>query len=120
VTVQLISYMTLEYTKPPIVSVRETNVTWPLAWAGSCLFVAQRLLFGRAQYTAGSKKVRFAALSNEIFKMSGVNMVRPNHGSEAIESLSPPVLKGNRIKISAKWVPARSNHIIDSPLGGHC
>ena len=53
-------------------------------------FVAGHLFFGCAQYAAGSKKVRFPALSNEIFEMSGVNMIRPNHGGEAIESPSPP------------------------------
>jgi hypothetical protein len=58
----------------------------PLALAGSSLFVAGHLFLGCAQYAAGSKKVRFPALSNEIFEVSGVNMIRPNHGGEAIES----------------------------------
>jgi hypothetical protein len=48
--------------------------------------VAGPPVLGCDQYAAGSKKVRFPALSNEIFEMSGVNMIRPNHGGEAIES----------------------------------
>ena len=113
-TVQLIIYMALRFMEPPIFSVRGTDVTLPLALAGSSLFVAGHLFFGCAQYAAGSKKVRFPALSNEIFEMSGVNMIRPNHGGEAIESPSPPALKGNWIKIRVKHTPACFYQIVDS------
>jgi hypothetical protein len=81
--------------------------------------VAGRLLFGRAQYAAGSKKVRFPALSNEICEMSEVNMFRPKHGCEAIESSSPPALKGNWIKIRVKHTPACFYQIVDSPVDSH-
>ena len=92
---------------PRVFSVNgDTDFRLPLALAGSSLFVAGHLFFGCAQYAAGGKEVLFPALSNEIFEMSRVNMIRPNHGGEAIESLSPPALKGNRIKIRVKHTPA--------------
>ncbi len=62
------------------------------------------------------KKVRLPALSNEFFEMSGVNMIRPTHGGEAIESPSPPALKGNWIKIRVKHNPACFDQIVDSPV----
>jgi hypothetical protein len=68
--------------------------------------VAGLLFFGCAQYAARGKKVRFPALSNEILKISGVNMIRSEHGVEAIESPSPPVMKRDRIKIGVKHTPA--------------
>ena len=67
--------------------------------------VAERLFFGCAQYAVGSKKVRFPALLNEIFEMSGVNMIRPKQGGEGGESPSPPELKGNWIKIRVQHTP---------------
>jgi hypothetical protein len=82
--------------------------------------VAGRLFFGCAQYAAGRKNVRFLSLSNEIFEMSGVNMIRPNQGGEAIESPSPPALKGNWIKIRVKHTPACFYQIVDSPADSHC
>ena len=81
--------------------------------------VAERLFFGCAQYAVGSKKVRFPALLNEIFEMSGVNMIRPNHGGEAIESPSPPELKGNWIKIRVKHTPPCFYQIVDSLFDSH-
>jgi len=104
----------------PILSVRATDVTLPLALAGSSLFVAGHLFFGGAQYAAGSNKVLFPALSNEIFEVSGVNMIRPTHGGEAIESPSPPALKGNWIKIRVKHTPACFYQIVDSLFDSHC
>jgi hypothetical protein len=92
--------------------------TAPLALTGHRL-LQDRLFFGCDQYAAGSKKVRFPALSNEIFEMSGVNMIRPNQGGEAIESPSPPALKGDRIKIRVKDPPARFYQIVDSLFGRH-
>ena len=81
--------------------------------------VAERLFFGCAQYAVGSKKVRFPALLNEIFEMSGVNMILPNHGGEAIESPSPPELKGNWIKIRVKHTPPCFYQIVDSLFDSH-
>ena len=75
--------------------------TLPLALTGHRL-LQDRLFFGCDQYAAGSEKVRFPALSSEIFEMSGANMIRPKHGGEAIEGASPPELKGNWIKIRVK------------------
>jgi hypothetical protein len=92
----------------------------PLALACSSLFVAGHLFFGRAQYAAGSNKVRFPALSNEILEMSGVNMIRPNEGCEAIESPPPPALKGNWINIRVKHTPACFYQFVDSPVDSHC
>src|SRR5437763_1891243 len=91
----------------------------PLALAGSSLFVVGHLFLGCAQYAAGSKKVRFPALSNEIFEMSDVNMIRPTQSSEEIESPSPPALKSDRIKIRVKDPPARFYQIVDSLFGRH-
>jgi hypothetical protein len=91
----------------------------PLALTGHRL-LQDRLFFGCDQYAAGGKKVRFPALSNEIFEMSGVNMIRPEHGVEAIESASPPELKGIRIKIRLKHTPACFYQIVDSLFDRHC
>ena len=68
--------------------------------------VAGILFFGCAQYAACSKKVRFPALSNQLFEMFGVNMIRPKHGGEAIESASPPVMKRDRVKVRVNHTPA--------------
>src|SRR5271157_4321535 len=112
--------MTLRFMKPLIFSVRGTDVTLTLALTGPSLFVAAGgLLLGCAQYAAGSKKVRFPAVSNEIFEVFGVHMIRPNHGGEAIESLSPPALKGNWIKIRVKHTPACFYQFFDSPVDSH-
>jgi hypothetical protein len=97
-----------------------TDFRLPLALAGSGQFGSGHLFFGCAQYAAGSNKARFPALSNEILEVSGVNMIRPNQGGEAIESPSPPALKGNWIKIRVKHTPACFYQFVDSPVGGHC
>jgi hypothetical protein len=81
--------------------------------------VVSHLLLGCAQYACGSKKVRFPALSNEIFEMAGVSMLRPNQDGEAIESTSPPALKGNWIKIRVKHTPACFYQIVDSLFDRH-
>jgi hypothetical protein len=106
--------------EPPIFSVRGTGATAPLGLAGSSVSAAGHLFFGCAQYAAGKKKVRFPFLSNETFEMSGVNMIRPNHGGEAIESPSPPALKGNWIKIRVKHTPACFYQIVDPVFDSHC
>jgi hypothetical protein len=80
---------------------RSRGQTLPLALTGHRL-LQDRLFVGCDQYAAGGKKVRFPALSSEILEMSGANMIRPKHGGEAIESASPPELKGNWIKIGVK------------------
>ena len=104
----------------PIFSVRGEDFRLPLALAGSSSSYAGHLFFGCAQYAAGSKKVCLPAFSNEIFEMSGVNMIRPNQGGEAIEGPSPPALKGNWIKIRVKHTPACFYQIVDWLPNGHC
>ncbi len=70
-------------------------------------------------YAAGGKKIRFLALLDEIGEMSCVHMIRANHCGEALESPSPPALKGNGIKIRFKHAPARFYHLDDSLLDRH-
>jgi hypothetical protein len=113
--------MAVRFMEVPISSVRRTpDFRLPLALAGSSLFVAGHLFFGCAQYAARSKKVCLPALSNEIFEVSGVHMIRPNQGGEAIESPSPPALKGNWIKTRVKHTPPCFYQIVDSPVDSHC
>jgi hypothetical protein len=97
----------------------DTGFRLPLALACSSLCVAGHLFFYCTQYAAGSKEVCFPALPNEILELSGLHMIRANHCSEAIESLSPPVVKGDRIKVGVKHNPAGFYQIVDCPLDGH-
>jgi hypothetical protein len=108
VTVQLIIYMALRF------------MGSPLHWVWRFQAVARHLYFGCAQYAAGNEKVRFPFLSNETFELSGVHMIRPNRSGEALESPSPPALKGNLIKIRVNHTPTCFYQIVDSPLDGHC
>jgi hypothetical protein len=105
--------------EPPIFLVRATDVHVAIGCAPSQP-VTSLLFFGCAQYAAGSKKVCLPALSNEIFEVSGVHMIRPNQGGEAIESPSPPALKGNWIKTRVKHSPACFYQIVDSLFDSHC
>jgi hypothetical protein len=106
--------MALRFTVLPSFQSRGLDVTLPSALTGPSLFVAGHLFLGCAQYAAGSKKVSLPALSDETFEMSGVHVIRTNHVGEAIESLSPPTLKGDRIEIRLKHPPARFYQIVDS------
>ena len=91
---------------PRVFSVKgDTDFRLPLALAGSSLLHAI-CSWAALNMSAGSKKVRFPALSNQPFEMFGVNMIRPKHGGEAIESASPPVMKRDRIKVRVNHTPA--------------
>lgn len=98
----------------------DTDFRLPLALAGSSLFVAGHLFFGCAQYAAGNKKVRFPFLSNKTFKISHVDMIRPNHGGEAIESPEPPLMESDGVEVGVKDTPPRFYQIVDSRVDGHC
>jgi hypothetical protein len=77
-------------------------------------------LLGCAQYAAGIKKVSFPALSKETFETSCVQMIRPDHFSEAIKSASPPLEKRDRIKVRVKHTPTSSYQNVDSAFHGNC
>ena len=95
-------------------SVRWTDVHVAIGFDRSPAAATAPVLRAAISMPPAARRLVFPALSTEFLEMSCVNMIQPNVRGKAIESASPPELKGSWIKSDSEHPPAFSYQIVDS------